>query len=148
VAFAALGSSFAFITSQLANIGSIWKAIGCLLIVVVGLALAVLVPVLILGVIRLRRRDLAAILEASGWAINARLRIKRGLGTLFTFEPDFPENAVSQRANLVRRLARKVGKRPSGLTWFLRILSAVVLGAALGYAISWWFGLVFGRGWS
>ena len=64
-----------------------------LLLVIVGI---VLVPFLIYAVpvslatwFRLRRRDLATLLEASGWAINTRLYLDRSLAVRLTRFPKY-----------------------------------------------------------
>ena len=88
IAVAALGSSFAFITKTLSGL-SIFK-----IFVGVGAALlAVIVPMLIIAFGKLRRRDISAILEGSGWAINARMRLTRGQARYFTERPPFPAGA-------------------------------------------------------
>ena len=60
VAFAAVGSSLAFITSTLQQIG--WQV---LLFSVLALLLAVFIPLMLLAWVKLRRRDLSALLEGS-----------------------------------------------------------------------------------
>ena len=85
VAVAALGSSLAYITKTLA--GMWWyEVLGG-----VGIAiLVVLIPLAILAFVRLRRRDLSAILEGAGWAINARMRLSRKQARFFTRRPGYP----------------------------------------------------------
>ncbi len=48
---------------------------------------------LIIAFGKLRRRDLSAILEGSGWAINARMRLTRAQARYFTERPPFPAGA-------------------------------------------------------
>jgi hypothetical protein len=92
IAIAALGSSFAFVTKTLAGI-SPFKILAGL-----GVALlAVIVPMLIIAFGKLRRRDLSAILEGSGWAINARMRLTRAQARYFTRRPPFPAGAGGVR---------------------------------------------------
>ena len=88
IAVAALGSAFAFITSQLASLKwySIVGGIG-------GALLAVTVPTVLVAFIKLRRRDLSAILEGSGWAINARMRLTRAQRRAFTRRPRRPKGS-------------------------------------------------------
>ena len=89
VAIAALGSAVAYITKTVAQVEHWWK-----ILVVIGTALlAVMLPVSILAILKLRRRDLSAILEGSGWAINARMRLTFRQGRTFTRQPAYPARA-------------------------------------------------------
>ena len=85
VAFAAVGSALAYITSKLAE--AVWWHI---LIVIGGAVLAVLLPTVIVAWMKLRKRDLSAILEGAGWAVNARMRLTRRQGHVFTRRPRLP----------------------------------------------------------
>ena len=62
-----------------------------------GAVAVVLISSVILAVIKLRRRDLSAILEGSGWAINARMRLTRTQSRYFTQRPAYPLNAKGVR---------------------------------------------------
>jgi hypothetical protein len=53
-------------------------------------ALIYLIPVVIATWLRLRRRDIATLLEGSGWAINTRLYLDRPLALLLTHKPAPP----------------------------------------------------------
>ncbi|KPK86166.1 MAG: hypothetical protein AMJ81_01930 [Phycisphaerae bacterium SM23_33] len=88
VAIAALGSAAAYITKTLGGLD--WWII----LIGVGCAvLAVILPTSIVAFIKLRKRDLSAILEGSGWAINARMRLTRRQGRHFTQRPRYPSGA-------------------------------------------------------
>ncbi|MDY7010672.1 MAG: hypothetical protein SVV80_07960 [Planctomycetota bacterium] len=85
VAVAALGSAFAYISKTLAGIEP-WK-----IFLGIGIAiLAVMLPTIIVAMLKLRRRDLSAILEGAGWAINARMRLTRRQSRFFTRKPHLP----------------------------------------------------------
>ena len=88
VAVAALGSALAYITKTLAGLNYSTIIIG-----VVVAVLAVMLPISIVAVVKLRRRDLSAILEGSGWAINARMRLSRRQRRFFTERPRYPGGA-------------------------------------------------------
>jgi len=92
VAIAALGSAIAYITKTIADIGKITLLIGLLAAV-----LAVIVPTSLVAFLKLRRRDLSAILEGSGWAINARMRLTRRQRRYFTQRPGLPHGAKKIR---------------------------------------------------
>ncbi len=112
IAVAALGSATAFITRTLAGLN--WWII---LAGLGGAILAVMLPTSIVALVKLRRRDLSAILEGSGWAINARMRLSRTQRLYFTRRPKYPPGSLG-----THRLGR----------W---ILLALLLGAAVATAI-------------
>lgn len=89
LAFAAVGSSIAFVVSQL-------KALGFADVVqiVALLFLAVAVPSGFVGWLKLRRRDLAQLLEGAGWALNDRLRMTRSLAAVITRKPARPTGST------------------------------------------------------
>jgi len=88
VTVAALGTSLAYITKTLTAIHP-WRIVAG----VVGAVLVVMVPISIVALVKLRRRDLSAILEGSGWAINARMRLTREQSRFFTERPKYPSGA-------------------------------------------------------
>jgi uncharacterized membrane protein len=85
IALAALGSGFAFITKTLSEVR--WYTI---VFTIAGAFLAVLVPTFISAFIKLKKRDMTTILEASGWAINVRMNLTFQLGRFFTRKPRPP----------------------------------------------------------
>lgn len=103
VAFAAVGSSLAFILSQL-------KSLTLLELITAGLLLvsAVMLPAGLLGWWRLRRRNLALLLEGSGWALNDRLLLTRDLAALLTRKPRLPRHATVDRADQARAWRRSL----------------------------------------
>ena len=85
VAVAALTSAAAYITKTLAGVETYKILIG------IGVAVvAVMLPTSIVAILKLRRRDLSALLEGSGWAINARMRLTFRQGRFFTSRPPLP----------------------------------------------------------
>ena len=87
VDMAALGSALTYMSDKLLN--NPWAIIIGVLIAV----LAVMVPISIVAYIKLRKRDISAILEGSGWAINARMRLTRKQGKFFSECPKYPEGS-------------------------------------------------------
>jgi hypothetical protein len=114
VAIAALGSMAAYVTKTLAGIG--WLGI---LYGLIGAILLVMVPISLVAILKLRRRDLSAILEGSGWAINARMRLTRRQKRFFTRRPPYPSGSRGTRRLLWIRLA------------WLGLIAAILTGAAL-----------------
>jgi len=92
VATAALGSAVAYITKTLADTSVLAILVGVLVAV-----LLVMLPTSIIGALKLRKRDISAILEGSGWGINARMRLTRAQGKFFTRRPPYPKGAVGVR---------------------------------------------------
>lgn len=88
IGMGALGSAItAFITGFLAL--SWWKmppAIAGLLLVISG-------PSMLLAWLRLRRRNIGPILDAAGWAVNARARMNIPFGASLTAVAELPEGA-------------------------------------------------------
>ncbi|MFC1734837.1 hypothetical protein ACFL1X_01880 [Candidatus Hydrogenedentota bacterium] len=105
VAFAALGSSFAYIAAKFQGFNP-WYA---LVVLAVGIAI-VLVPTTILAVIRLRRRNVSAILEASGFAINSPMRLTDSLSRLIVQEPPHPKSFRRIRKDLAKTLVETLHK--------------------------------------
>ncbi|MFN7140412.1 MAG: hypothetical protein ACK4UN_13830 [Limisphaerales bacterium] len=54
---------------------------------------AVSLPSVLIAYFKLRKRDIAPILNASGWAINRRIRLTLKLGRMLTREPKLPEGS-------------------------------------------------------
>ena len=97
VALAALGTAVVAIVKTLKGVAGYKIVIGVTLAI-----LAVIMPVSLIAMLKLRRRDLSAILEGAGWAINARMRLTLRQGRLFTQQPKLPEGAGIVRSR--RRL--------------------------------------------
>lgn len=100
VAFAAIGSAIAYIANTLTKL-TWWQFLAS----IGGVIAMVILPSAVLAFIKLRRRDLSAIIEASGWAVNARMRLTHRLGRCFTLRPDYPSG--SKGIPVHRRAARK-----------------------------------------
>ena len=111
VAIAALGSAFAYVSKTLAGVAAYKIIIG-----VAAAILAVMLPTAIVAVSKLRRRDLSAILEGSGWAINSRMRLTMKQGRFFTQIPALPK------------------ARPAVRGWLLWLSIVVALAAAAAAA--------------
>ena len=92
IALAALGSSAAFVVKTFASLT--WEST---LAGILAAVAAVAVPASLVAHLKLRRRDLSAILEASGWAINARMRLTRRQAEYFTLRARIPERRKGRR---------------------------------------------------
>ncbi|KAF5049233.1 hypothetical protein DSECCO2_441850 [anaerobic digester metagenome] len=121
---------FAALSIALSAIGSILLAIltGFLSLTwwqmplaLIGLMLTISLPSMILAFLKLRKRNLAHVLDANGWAINARLTINIIFGRTLTHLASLPENS---KLNLIDPFKKK--RNP----WIPVIVILCVLAAA------------------
>ncbi|ATB36774.1 hypothetical protein CYFUS_002189 [Cystobacter fuscus] len=125
IAFAAVGSSLAFIVSQVRSL-TVFDVLTALIIA----AAVVMLPSGLLGWLKLRKRNLALLLEGSGWALNDQLMLTRDLAMLITRRPRLPKTATVDRADMLRSALVTVHEddegepRSWGLGFFL-ILAAL-----------------------
>ena len=96
LAFAAVGSSLAFIVKTLSEVNPLHLGA-----VVLALGMIVTLSSGFLGYLKLRSRDMSALLEAAGWAVNFRMKLTRRLGRLFTRRRELPKDAVKRRRDLI-----------------------------------------------
>ncbi|WP_294615423.1 phage holin family protein [uncultured Gilliamella sp.] len=128
--FAAIGLAIGAIGTALATI---FQAIFSLSwwqfpLVIIGLFLIISGPSVILAWLKLRRRTLGPLLEASGWAINGQVKINLLLGGLLTSKAQLPANA---KRNL--RDPMRIGtKKP-----IIILLLAIVIGIGITAAWFW-----------
>jgi hypothetical protein len=120
------------LTTLLAALGGIFGAIAKLPVwqiplAIGGILLAISLPSMFLAFMKLRKRNLGPILDANGWAVNAKAKMNVPFGGSLTGVAMLPPG--SQR-DLADPFAEK--KRPWKLWLFL--IFVVVL------AISWWLG--------
>ena len=104
IAFAAVGSSLVYLIKTLSQIDPLNAALALL-----ALLLLVALFSALSGWNKLRRRDMSALLEACGWAVNFRMYMTRRLGYLFSRTPHLPEGARKERRDLVTLFLRQTG---------------------------------------
>ncbi|GAB2179981.1 hypothetical protein DLREEDagrD3_02040 [Denitratisoma sp. agr-D3] len=121
LAVGALGTALASLVTGL--LGLAWWQVPLAL---AGLMLAVSGPAMIVAAFKLRGRNLGPLLDANGWAINARARINIPFGTSLTGLAQLPPGAE-------RALTDPYADKP--FPWGRVLLAAAVLGAA---AVTWW----------
>ncbi len=85
LAIAAIGSSLAFVLKTLATL-----TISKILIGFLSLFLAFFIPAALVAYIKLKNRDLSAILEGNTWGINARMKLTSAQAKQFTQSPRHP----------------------------------------------------------
>ena len=100
---------------------------------VCGIILAISGPSMLIAWLRLRQRNLGPILDANGWAVNARAKINIPFGRSLTGIATLPENA---ERSLDDPFAEP---KPAWKRYGLLVVMLVVLGVAweLGYVDIW-----------
>ncbi|HED18474.1 MAG TPA: hypothetical protein ENI74_03110 [Gammaproteobacteria bacterium] len=129
IAIAALGSSFAYVTKALSQVNPVH-----ILVALAGLGIFILLPGMIMGFLKIRKRDMSVLLEALGWAVNVHMRLNNSLGKLFTHTPHLPKDAHKERKDVVEQFLKEFGDTPlrSGR---LSIVVLIVLLIALGFIL-------------
>ena len=91
--FAAIGMAVGMIGTALASIfnGLIELSIWQLIMVFVGLMLLISGPAMVMAWMKLRRRNIAPLLNANGWAVNASSKISIPFGETLTDTPKYPK---------------------------------------------------------
>jgi hypothetical protein len=125
---AALGVAAAGISGMIGGVVGAFLGLGLWMpLGVVGVLLLISGPSMVLAWLKLRQRNLGPILDANGWAVNARAKINIPFGASLTNIAKLPPG--TQR-DLFDPFAEK--RRPWKL-WLLGI-------ALLGLAVAWWQG--------
>ncbi|MBQ0154828.1 MAG: hypothetical protein KBS70_08645 [Bacteroidales bacterium] len=115
--FAAIGMAIGFIGDFLVKLASgiqttpKWQ----LLVWIAGIMLVISGPAMIMAAIKLRRRNLAPILNANGWAVNADSIVNIPFGATLTEEVQYP---------FIQMPKKRLGK---GAKWAIAIASIVVI---------------------
>jgi hypothetical protein len=109
IAVAAMGSSLAFVVKTLASL-----TVPSILLGLVGLLILCLAPAALVAYLKLRSRDLSAVLEGNAWGINARMRLTPIQARQFTQRPRHP------------------GFVGSSMSWIL-VIGMIVLAGCLAY---------------
>ncbi|QSH41764.1 hypothetical protein P0136_06355 [Lentisphaerota bacterium ZTH] len=82
VGIAALGSGAAYVIKTLQNVS--WTRISA---VCAGIIILILAPAVISALMKLNRRNLSLFLEAAGWAVNKKMKVRGKVSKIFTFVP-------------------------------------------------------------
>ena len=90
--FAAIGMAFGAIGTALVSVGKGFQALPWWqdVLVILGILLVISGPSMIMAAIKLRRRNLAPLLNANGWAVNAASVVNIVFGATLTEEVKFP----------------------------------------------------------
>ena len=130
--FAAIGMAFGMIGTALSGLvdslsGMGWK----LILVFIGIVLVISGPAMIMAWLKLRRRNIAPLLNANGWAINAASKISIPFGETLTDMAKYPALKLKD-PYAVKGLT-------TGGKWLVSLscVAVVVLGLWLGNLLSW-----------
>lgn len=98
--FSAIGTAVAYLLGLFKDVPA-WK----LPLILIGIILLISVPSLVLAYIKLRKRNLGPILDANGWAVNARAKINVPFGTSLT---EIARRPAGSNIDSTDRFAEKV----------------------------------------
>jgi hypothetical protein len=98
LAFAAIGSALAYVVSAISHTSPMHLMLAVAAVIAFVASISAF-----LGWLKLRRRDMGLLLEASGWAINAQMKITRRVGITFTRKPDFPKGTRKDRYDVLSK---------------------------------------------
>jgi hypothetical protein len=106
---------------------------------VLAILLAISAPSVVMAYLKLRRRNLGPILDANGWAVNARARMNVPFGSSLTQVAALPPGA---QRDLIDPFAEKRSPWPAVIVLLL-VLAAVLFGLdRMGYIYNWTKGSV------
>ena len=129
--FAAIGMAMGFIGSFFVSLGTgisnIWDGghgWWALILVIIGILLCISGPSMFLAYLKLRERNLAPVLNANGWAVNAKSRVSVKFGETLTDEAKFP------------LLPDQKKKMSPAAKWIIGLLAAaIVVGVIVFFAL-------------
>jgi hypothetical protein len=132
VAFGAIGTFIAAIATGVVKVASF----GPLAIVglIIGVILLISCPSMILAYIKLRKRNLGPILDANGWAVNAKAKINVPFGTSLTGIAKLPPGA---QRDLTDRYAEKKSPWPKLIVIALVLYIIYAVLNNLGFIHQW-----------
>lgn len=134
--FAAIGMAIGYIGAFLTDVGKGFKDMFLAgwwlpILAILGLMLVISGPSMFLAWTKLRKRNLAPVLNANGWAINADVMVNVMFGSALTQQAQFP------MLQLVDPLAKK--GMPAWKKWIIVVASVLVilLGLWLANLLNW-----------
>lgn len=128
--FAAIGMALGMIGSALVAVASGLKGLAWwqYILVVVAILLLISGPSMLMAYLKLRRRNIAPILNANGWAVNAQALITVSFGATLTQQVQYP--LIKMKDPFAKK------GLSTGCKWLIAIAS--ILGVlAIGLAVAW-----------
>lgn len=131
--FAAIGMAVGYIGSFFTSLALGLKGLGWWgWLVIPGLLLIISGPSMILAWMKLRKRNLAPLLNANGWAINADAIVNVLFGNTLTEQAQYPILKLNDPHAKVKKLT-------AGGKWSIAI-AAILLGIAIAVLTMYWLG--------
>jgi len=139
--FAAIGLALGAIGTALAAVATGFLRLPWwqMPLVLGGLVLIISGPSMIIAWLKLRQRNLAPILDANGWAVNARVRINMAFGGSLTKIAVLPEGAVRK---LEDPFADKKSPWPKLIILIAILLALFYMLYRLGLIHQWMSGII------
>jgi hypothetical protein len=130
--FAAIGLAIGAIGGAFAGLLGVFGKLAWwqMPLAILGILLLISGPSMILAWLKLRQRNLGPILDANGWAVNARAKINLPFGASLTGIAKLPPNSK-------RNLSDPFAEKKSGRNWLITFL--VLIAAVAGL---WYFGVL------
>lgn len=100
---------------------------------ILGILVAISIPSVVTAWLKLRERNLGPILDANGWAVNARAKLSVPFGASLTQIAKLPPGSQRDPRDPYEHRTRRVG-----------IVAIVVLLVAIGLGIAWYLGKLDG----
>jgi hypothetical protein len=127
------------LTTLLAALGGIFGAFAKLPIwqipvAIAGILLAISLPSMLLAWLKLRKRNLGPILDANGWAVNAKARVNVPFGRSLTQVAVLPPGA---QRDLIDPFAEKKSPWPKIIVFLIVLALAGAFLNKLGYIYDW-----------
>lgn len=128
--FAAIGLAFGAIGTILAAIVGGFLALTWwkMPLAILGIILLISGPSMILAWLKLRKRDLAPVLDANGWAINARAKVNTVFGKTLTNLARIPKNAKINKKDPFKEKQNPI----------IPIIITIIIIAAAAFSLWYW----------
>lgn len=123
--FAAIGLAVGAIGTMLSSVATSFASLPLwqMPLAILGVVFGISIPSMVMAALKLRQRNLAPLLDASGWSVNTRAKINIPFGGALTGVAKIPEGSIR---SVNDPFAEK--KRP----WKAYIFLALLLGVAYG----------------
>lgn len=132
--FAAIGMAVGYIGSFFTSLALGLKGLGWWgWLVIPGLLLIISGPSMILAWMKLRKRNLAPLLNANGWAVNADAIVSVLFGNTLTEQAQYPLVKLQDPHAKIKKLTK-------GGKWSIAIAS-ILLGIGIAVLTMWWLGI-------
>ncbi len=140
--FAAVGMAVGLIGSALASICGgfvgmlanqpLWKSALIIIAIILGIMLLISGPSMFIAYRKLRQRNLAPVLNANGWAVNAGAKINIPFGATLTEAAKLPKGV---KINAKDPFAEKTSTGKKVLYWIIGLCVLAGIAAYIGYRL-------------